>query len=84
VTAIIDPPHEAVQLAEHYREAARLDDGGTEFVRLLSDGECAARDLEQALRANPVDAGRAARAFARSSATFTACHERFRDRPGGR
>ncbi|HEY8505925.1 MAG TPA: sulfur transferase domain-containing protein, partial [Gemmataceae bacterium] len=48
----IDPPHEAVQLAELYREAARLDGvnrRGQEFAELLRDGEAAARELEQVL-----------------------------------
>jgi hypothetical protein len=83
----IDPPHEAVQLAEHYREAARLTDvrgRGPDFDTLLGDAEAAAVELEQSLRANPVDAGQASRAFTRSATACAACHDRFRDRPGVR
>jgi protein tyrosine phosphatase (PTP) superfamily phosphohydrolase (DUF442 family) len=80
----VDPPHEAVQLGEHYREAGRLGDvkrRGAEFVRQLGEAESAAGELERALRATPVDAGRAAAEFARSAAACTNCHDRFRDRP---
>jgi protein tyrosine phosphatase (PTP) superfamily phosphohydrolase (DUF442 family) len=83
----LDPPHEAVQLAEHYREAARLEEGkgrGAEFVRMAGEGEAAAAELEQALRTKPADAGRAGRAFTRSAAACASCHDQFRDRPGGR
>jgi protein tyrosine phosphatase (PTP) superfamily phosphohydrolase (DUF442 family) len=78
----IDPPHEGVLLAEHYREAARLDDAnrrGPEFARLLKEGEAGAREFEQAMRASPVDPDRAGKAFARSAAACTGCHEQFRD-----
>jgi protein tyrosine phosphatase (PTP) superfamily phosphohydrolase (DUF442 family) len=83
----IDPPHEAVQLAEHYREAARLPDAGRrgpELAKRLSEAEAAATELEQALRTKPVDSDRAERAFARSAASCAGCHDQFRDRPGGR
>ena len=85
----IDPPHEALQLLEHYRETIRLGsakDRGADFLKLVADAEAAAADLEQALRAKPVAADRAGPAFARSAAACTACHERFRDKParGGR
>jgi protein tyrosine phosphatase (PTP) superfamily phosphohydrolase (DUF442 family) len=83
----VDPPHEAVQLAEHFREAARLDDAkrrGPEFVKLLGDAATAAAELEGALRAQPADPDRAGRAFAKPAAACAACHDRFRDHPGGR
>lgn len=77
----LDPPHEAVLLQEHYREAARMGEvtaRGKEFVVLLGDGEAAAKELERALRGKD---GRAAGvAFTRSQAACTNCHERFRDR----
>lgn len=83
----IDPPHEAVQLGEHYREAARLDSverRGSGFVKILDDADAAAKELEAALRATPVDKDRAGRAFARSAAACAACHDQFRDRPNDR
>jgi hypothetical protein len=83
----IDPPHEAVQLAEHYREAARLTDAGrrgTDLAKRLGEAEAAATELEQALRTKPVDSDRAERAFVRSAASCAGCHDHFRDRPGVR
>jgi protein tyrosine phosphatase (PTP) superfamily phosphohydrolase (DUF442 family) len=83
----VDPPHEALQLVEAFREAARLDavrKRGPEFGKLLADAEAAAGGLEAALRARPIDADRTAAAFARSAATCAACHDRFRDGPAGR
>lgn len=79
--ADLDPPHEAVILAEQYREAARLAESsarGKEFVGLLMEGETAANELEKALRAK--DAKAATAAFGRSQAACTACHQKFRDR----
>ena len=65
---------DAVQLVEHYREAARLpaEDRGARFGSLLADGEAAARDLEQALRSGN-DAARIA-AFDRSAGLCVSCH----------
>jgi protein tyrosine phosphatase (PTP) superfamily phosphohydrolase (DUF442 family) len=83
----IDPPHEAVQLREHYREAARLEavrQRGPAFTKLLGDAEESAATLEQVLRAKPVDAVWAGRAFAGVAAACAACHDRFRDRPTDR
>jgi protein tyrosine phosphatase (PTP) superfamily phosphohydrolase (DUF442 family) len=82
----IDPPHEAVQLVEHYREAARLEGAkkrGPEFTKLLGDAEVNATELEQALRASPIDQERVGKVFAKNAATCASCHEKFRDRPGG-
>lgn len=83
--ADIDPPHEVLMLVEHYREAARLDRSrthGTEFIGLLNQAEAIAKELETALRVRNKE--EAAKAFERSAATCTACHERFRDRPSSR
>jgi protein tyrosine phosphatase (PTP) superfamily phosphohydrolase (DUF442 family) len=83
----LDPPHEAVQLAETFREAARLGEAtsrGPEFVRHLAGTEAAMTDLERVLRASPVDTARANAAFGRTANTCTDCHARFRDRPGDR
>jgi hypothetical protein len=78
--ADLDPPHEAVMLAELYREASRLGESsarGKEFVALLAEGAASAEELGKALRANDAKAGAAA--FARSQAACTACHQKFRD-----
>jgi protein tyrosine phosphatase (PTP) superfamily phosphohydrolase (DUF442 family) len=80
----VDPPHEAVQLLEHFREAARLESvrkRGPELVSRFDDAAGAAGALEAAVRAAPINPDRAAAAFARSAATCSACHEKFRDRP---
>jgi hypothetical protein len=72
----IDPPHDAVQLVEHYREAARLPAGkGMPFA----EAEAAASELEKAIRAKDHSAADAA--FARSAKSCTACHATHRDAP---
>ncbi len=76
----VDPPHEAVQLAEHYREAARLPEIATDgegVVRKFVEAEIAARELEAALRAK--DVNRAEVAFRTSEAVCTRCHATHRD-----
>ncbi len=78
----LDPIHEALQLREHYREAARLPSAkqkGEAFLAKLNDAESAASELETALRAKPIVPGSAAKAFARNQALCTSCHEKFRD-----
>jgi hypothetical protein len=82
----IDPPHEAVQLVELYREAGRLDGvtmRGPEFLKSLNDAETAASELERSLGGKPVDLKRAEAAFARSAGECTKCHGKYRDRPHG-
>lgn len=77
----LDPPHEAVLLAEHYREAARLGESvarGKGFLELLGEGEAAATQMGDALRTK--DATAAAAAFARSQQVCGRCHEKHRDR----
>ena len=72
----IDPPHEAVQLAEHYREAARLPAAnGMTFA----EAESAATALAAAIRAKDTPAADAA--FARAARSCTACHATHRDGP---
>ncbi len=76
----VDPPHEAVQLAELYREAARLpgiiaDREGMKPAFLAA--EVAARELEVALRAN--DSTRSETAFRSTATACTQCHAAHRD-----
>ncbi len=78
----LDPPHEALQLRELYREANRLPSGAKsteEFRYLMMEAEQAAMELETALRVRPPDAERAGRAFAKGQAACTACHTKYRD-----
>lgn len=80
----IDPPHEAVQLAELYREAARLrgsEERGAGFVKMLQEAGVSADSLEKALRAKPVDGDAATREFNRSGELCASCHTKFRDGP---
>jgi protein tyrosine phosphatase (PTP) superfamily phosphohydrolase (DUF442 family) len=84
----VDPPHEALQLLEQYREAARLAEvkgRPEEFRRWLADAEAAAQELEQALRGGkeqqPVAAAAAERPFQELKAACTRCHANYRDGP---
>jgi protein tyrosine phosphatase (PTP) superfamily phosphohydrolase (DUF442 family) len=84
----VDPPHEALQLLEQYREAARLPQvrrRPEDFRRRLADAEAAAGDLEAALRRGKekgsVDAPAAEQAFRRLNTACADCHARYRDVP---
>jgi hypothetical protein len=84
----LDPPHEALQLVEQYREAARLKevgDGPKELRHWLADVEKKASELERVLRRQKAG-DRAARpaadeAFGKVGATCTQCHGKYRDVP---
>lgn len=83
----VDPPHEALQLTEQFREAARLDEvkaKGDEFLRQLATAGRDAEALGRALRAyaeTPGDGTRRAAeaAFTAVSRGCTNCHARHRD-----
>lgn len=84
----IDPPHEALQLAEQYREAGRLGqvkERPAEFRRRLADAEERAKALEGVLRRDQVDgtvtAPAAEEAFRRAGASCAECHAKYRDVP---
>jgi hypothetical protein len=83
----VDPPHEAVQLVEYFREARRLPTTRArpeDFRRRLSEAEAAAKALEAALRGRPASPGGATAAegaFRRVEAACARCHARFRDAP---
>jgi protein tyrosine phosphatase (PTP) superfamily phosphohydrolase (DUF442 family) len=83
----LDPPHEALQLTELFREASRLSEvraRGEEFARGLEVAERQAQSLRQALRnlaERPEEASRrvAEDAFVAVSQGCTGCHARHRD-----
>ena len=78
----IDPAHEALQLRELYREAARLEatgKHGDEFRQWLIEAETNAAELETALRASPPDTAKAKAAFESSRSLCTRCHEKYRN-----
>jgi protein tyrosine phosphatase (PTP) superfamily phosphohydrolase (DUF442 family) len=77
----IDPPHEALQLREHFRESARLatgEDRPDDFRRWLAESEQAAGALEEAVRAKPSPAA-ADKAFATLRERCSQCHAHYRD-----
>jgi protein tyrosine phosphatase (PTP) superfamily phosphohydrolase (DUF442 family) len=76
----VDPPHEALQLAEHLREAGRLEEvqkRPADFRALLADAEGKATTLEAALRKRDD----AEPSFRAAEKTCAACHARYRDVP---
>jgi protein tyrosine phosphatase (PTP) superfamily phosphohydrolase (DUF442 family) len=84
----LDPPHEALQLLELYREAIRLPQTMArpeEFRRLLAEAEDAATKLESFLRARKqqgrVDTIAVEQELQRLNATCTRCHATYRDVP---
>lgn len=83
----IDPPHEALQLVELFRELARRPetaDRGPEFVAAVNAAERGAKDLEDVLQVlktgpSPETRQRADAVFQTASKMCTTCHARFRD-----
>jgi protein tyrosine phosphatase (PTP) superfamily phosphohydrolase (DUF442 family) len=78
----LDPPHEALQLAEHYRELGRQPDvrrRPEDFRRWLVESERSSQDLEAALRTNRASAAEAA--FRRAGTACADCHTKYRDVP---
>jgi protein tyrosine phosphatase (PTP) superfamily phosphohydrolase (DUF442 family) len=78
----VDPPHEAVMIAEWFRELARRDDVASKpapFRAHLADTEKAAWDLSKALETGKLDAKAAEAAFDRIVASCTGCHAGYRD-----
>jgi protein tyrosine phosphatase (PTP) superfamily phosphohydrolase (DUF442 family) len=83
----VDPPHEALQLVEQYREAERLPrtkERPDEFRRWLEEAREAAEKLETALRprgGEGVNREAAESAFKTVDAACTRCHGSYRDVP---
>ncbi len=83
----IDPPYEALQVVEQYREAMRLpktEQRPEDFGRRLEEAREATEGLEAALRSPPgkvVDREAAEAAFQKAGAACTRCHVTYRDVP---
>ena len=78
----VDPPHEAVMLAEWFRELARRPDAAAkpaDFKALLTETENASWDLSKALEKGKVDTKAAEAAFDRVVKSCNACHAAHRD-----
>jgi protein tyrosine phosphatase (PTP) superfamily phosphohydrolase (DUF442 family) len=81
----LDPPHEALQLVEHFKELQRLPKvvGKPQGFRdRLADAETCARALEDALRVpkdRPVDPSVAEEAYKSVDAACMECHRSYRD-----
>lgn len=79
------PAQEALQLMEHYREAARLPnhaDRPATFREFLKAAEMEAANLEKTMRAagqQPLDATQMESLYKRSDAACASCHSRYRD-----
>lgn len=81
----LDPAQEALQLLEHYREAARLPEHAQRpaaFQEFLKAAETEATELEKVLQAagqKPLNAATLDPLFKRSEAACAKCHSQFRD-----
>ncbi len=75
-----EPTHDAVLLAEHFRESLRTPDAmqkGTHLQKLLQQAEQDAEELHEALQKK--DAARANAAFTRIASGCSNCHKAHRD-----
>lgn len=78
----VDPKHEAVILAEAFRELARRDEvtqRPADFVKHVGDSETAAWILAKALEGKVPDATQADEAFTKIEKACAACHGVYRD-----
>ena len=79
----LDPPHEALQLAEHYQEAGRLEEvvkSSEEFRRWLTDAEQGAKELERTLRnaqENGVDRTALDEVYRKANSSCVQCHAKY-------
>lgn len=84
----IDPPHEALQLVEGFKELGRLPEiekRPDDFRKWLAEGLASAKELEQVLRTakekKAVAKESAEIIYRRAGATCTQCHAKYRDNP---
>jgi protein tyrosine phosphatase (PTP) superfamily phosphohydrolase (DUF442 family) len=78
----INPPHEALQLQEHFHEIARLPQVAArneDFRTLLNRAGEASKALHLALSAKPIDMNAANAAYKNVAASCTSCHKAHRD-----
>jgi protein tyrosine phosphatase (PTP) superfamily phosphohydrolase (DUF442 family) len=78
----LDPPHEALQLEEHFREVARTADAKArpeDYRRLLDEAERASARLRGTLAATPARSVPADAALKVLGVSCTACHKAYRD-----
>jgi protein tyrosine phosphatase (PTP) superfamily phosphohydrolase (DUF442 family) len=78
----INPPHEALQLQEHFHEIARLPQiaaKNEDFRQRLVQADQASKALQLALSAKPVDLEAANAAYKNVAASCTSCHKAYRD-----
>lgn len=87
----LDPPHEALQLAEQFREAGRLEQvqkRPEEFRHWLAKATAKVNQFEEVLRLDKdkgsVDPAAVEQAFQKTGAACTHCHAKYRDVPQGR
>ncbi|HZZ78562.1 MAG TPA: hypothetical protein VFE62_08590 [Gemmataceae bacterium] len=77
----VDPAHEALQVAEQFREAGRLDStahASAEFGRWLQEAEEASRELEKGLR-RASDRSVLDASMRKLSNSCGQCHAKYRD-----
>jgi protein tyrosine phosphatase (PTP) superfamily phosphohydrolase (DUF442 family) len=86
--ADLDPPHEALQMVEHYREARRLEQvkkRPAEFQQWLGNARDEASALERILRrrkeGGEVEQSATEDAFRKSGECCGKCHAKYRDVP---
>lgn len=78
----LSPAHEALQIGENLYETARTDaakEHGEEFLALFAAAVEAAKNLETALREEPVNAAAAEDAFKRLDQSCAQCHSGYRN-----
>jgi protein tyrosine phosphatase (PTP) superfamily phosphohydrolase (DUF442 family) len=78
----LSPPHEALQVEEHFHEIGRTDQAKRRdegFQRLLREAETGAKSLREVLAMETVRRDTADAAFERVTQSCTACHRDYRD-----
>jgi protein tyrosine phosphatase (PTP) superfamily phosphohydrolase (DUF442 family) len=80
----LDPPHEALQLMEHFRELQRMQaiqQKPADFRQKLAEAEKASTALRETLLANPIDIQKTEAAFKLVGNACANCHAKYRNLP---
>jgi protein tyrosine phosphatase (PTP) superfamily phosphohydrolase (DUF442 family) len=80
----LDPPHEALLLAEQFREVARLAETEKRpagYRMWLVEGDKALTELEGLLRRAPMDSVAVEAAYRQAGNSCSKCHAKYRDVP---